>query len=311
MKKLIALAMTIVMLLSVCTFVSAEQPKHKIGVLCSADTHGWVGAVAYYAEQRCKELGVEYNITTASNIEEMTTNIDDQIMWGAEALVVCAQWPGLEDPIGEVVKKGIPVVNFDIDIAVDGLYKVTGNNYDMGALCAQAIVDQIGQTGTVVALMNPEAGSVNELRMQGFYDVMKKIAPDMVIKEYSALYNVEKSLAAMADILIAEDHIDAVFSQDDSTSLGAIQAIVDANRTDIKAMTGGGGAQAYFHNIADNQDIWLCTALYSPMMVMDAVNAAVDLLDGKAVEPVLTIPTAIVDRNNVNEYLDENTPYYD
>ena len=91
MKKLIALALTVVMLLSVAGIVSAEQPVHKIGVLCSAHTHGWVGAVAYYAEQRCKELGVEFNITTASNIEEMTTNIDDQMTWGAEALVVCAQ----------------------------------------------------------------------------------------------------------------------------------------------------------------------------------------------------------------------------
>ena len=41
MKKLIALAMTIVMLLSVCTFVSAEQPKHKIGILCSANSPGF------------------------------------------------------------------------------------------------------------------------------------------------------------------------------------------------------------------------------------------------------------------------------
>ena len=311
MKKLIALALTVVMLLSVTGIVSAEQPVHKIGVLCSANTHGWVGAVAYYAEQRCKELGVEFNITTASNIEEMTTNIDDQMTWGAEALVVCAQWPGLEDPISEVVKQGIPVVNFDIDIAVEGLYKVTGNNYDMGVLCAMAIVEQIGTTGTVVALENPGAGSVNELRMQGFYDTVAKIAPELIVKKYSAEYNAEKSLAAMADILIAEDHIDAVFSQDDSTSLGAIQAIVDANRTDIKAMTGGGGAQAYFQNIAENQDIWLCTALYSPMMVMDAVDAAVALLNGETVEQVLTIPTAIVDRNNVNDYLDENTPYYD
>lgn len=311
MKKLIALALTVVMLLSVTGIVSAEQPVHKIGVLCSANTHGWVGAVAYYAEQRCKELGVEFNITTASNIEEMTTNIDDQMTWGAEALVVCAQWPGLEDPISEVVKQGIPVVNFDIDIAVEGLYKVTGNNYDMGVLCAMAIVEQIGTTGTVVALENPGAGSVNELRMQGFYDTVAKIAPELTVKKYSAEYNAEKSLAAMADILIAEDHIDAVFSQDDSTSLGAIQAIVDANRTDIKAMTGGGGAQAYFQNIAENQDIWLCTALYSPMMVMDAVDAAVALLNGETVEQVLTIPTAIVDRNNVNDYLDENTPYYD
>ena len=311
MKKIVALALTLMMLLSLTAFAAAEQHVHKIGILCSDNTHGWVGAVAYYAEQRCKELGVEYNITTAGNIEEMTTNIDDQLTWGAEALVVCAQWPGLEDPIGEVVKQGIPVVNFDIDIAVDGLYKVTGNNYDMGVLCAMAIVEQIGTTGIVVALPVPGSGSVSELRMGGFYDTIKKIAPDLTVREYATEFNAEKTLSVMADILIAEDHIDAVFSLDDSSSLGAIEAINDAKRTDIKVMTGGGGAQAYFQAIGENENIWLCTALYSPMMVMDAVNAAVALLNGETVEQVLTIPTAIVDRNNVNDYLDENTPYYD
>lgn len=310
MKKIIAMILTAVMLLLLCCFASAEQPR-KIGILCSDNTHGWVGAVAYYAEQRCKELGVEYNITTASNIEEMTANIDDQLTWGAEALVVCAQWPGLEEPIGEVVAKGIPVVNFDIDIAVDGLYKVTGNNYDMGVLCAKAIVEQIGTTGIVVALPVPSSGSVSELRMAGFYDTIKEIAPELTVKEYATEFKAEKTLADLADVLIVEDHIDAVFSLDDSSSLGAIQAIVDADRKDIKIMTGGGGAQAYFHAIQENEDIFLCTALYSPMMVTDAVNAAVDLLNGKEVEKVLTIPTAIVDRNNVTEYLDENTPYYD
>lgn len=310
MKKIVALLLTLVLLLSVCSFAVAEQP-YKIGILCSANTHGWVGAVAYYAEQRCKELGVDYNITTASNIEEMTANIDDQLTWGAEALVVCAQWPGLEDPISEVVAKGIPVVNFDIDIAADGLYKVTGNNYEMGVLCAKAIVEQAGANAYVVALPVPSSGSVSELRMAGFYDTIKEIAPEMTVKEYSTEFKAEKTLADMADILIAEDHIDAVFSLDDSSSLGAIQAIIDADRKDIKVMTGGGGAQAYFHNIAENEDIFLCTALYSPIMVQDAVNAAVDLLNGKEVEKVLTIPTALVDRNNVTEYLDENTPYYD
>jgi len=311
MKKIIALALAAMMLLGMTGIAFAENETHKIGILCSDNTHGWVGAVAYYAEQRCKELNVEYNITTAGSIEEMTTNIDDQMTWGADALVVCAQWPGLEDPIAEVVKQGIPVVNFDIDIAVDGLYKVTGHNYEMGALCAQAIVAQIGTTGTVVALPVPTSGSVSELRMQGFYDTIKKIAPELVVKEYSTKFNAEAALADMADVLIAEDHIDAVFSLDDSTSLGAIQAIQADNRKDIKVMTGGGGAQAYFHSIQENEDIWLCTALYSPIMVQDAVNAAVALLNGEEVEKVLVIPTAIVDRNNVTEYLDENTPYYD
>ena len=57
------------------------------------------------------------------------------------------------------------------------------------------------------------------------------------------------------------------------------------------------------------EDIWVQSALYSPAMVEDAVDMAVALLNGEEVESPLTVPTAVVDRDNYTEYLDENTPY--
>jgi ribose transport system substrate-binding protein len=59
----------------------------------------------------------------------------------------------------------------------------------------------------------------------------------------------------------------------------------------------------------ENKDIWIQSALYSPLMVVDAVNMAVDVLDGKKVDPVKIIPTTIVDRTNYVQYLDPTSPY--
>ena len=74
----------------------------------------------------------------------------------------------------------------------------------------------------------------------------------------------------MADILTANPQIDAVYSLDDETSIGALQAIEDAGRTDIKAITGGGGCQEYFNIIKEKADeIHACSALYSPLMIKD------------------------------------------
>ena len=93
-------------------------------------------------------------------------------------------------------------------------------------------------------------------------------------------------------------------------NIGALQAIEDAGRTDIKVITGGGGCQEYFNIIAANESINVCSALYSPLMVKDAVDEAVALLKGETVDPVKVIPTTIVDRSNVADYLDpENTVY--
>ena len=312
MKKIIALALAVMMALSLVCVASAEKTTYKIGILAPAVTHGWVGGVAYHAEQRCKELAgeVEYKLYTSTNAEEMTAQLDDHKTWGAQAIVAFPQWEGMEVPIQAAINEGIYVVNFDIDIAAEGVYKVTGDNEGLGVEGAKYIVDKIGTEGIVVALTVPTAGSVNELRMKGFTETMKEIAPNVQIIEYASAFTREDGLKDMADILIANPKIDAVFSLDDETSIGALQAIADAGRTDIKALTGGGGCQEYFQIIADSKDINACSALYSPLMVKDAVDAALALLKGETVDAVKVIPTTIVDRTNVDQYLDPNNTVY-
>lgn len=306
MKK--ALCILMVLLLAGASVFAAG---YKIGILAPAVTHGWVAGVAYCAEQRCIALGdeIEYRLLTSNNAEEMTTQIDDLMLWGADAIVAYPQWTGMEVPIQNAIDSGIPVVNFDIEIACDGIYRVAGDNYDMGVQGANYIVSKIGTEGTVVILDVPSSGSVAALRKAGFLDTIAEIAPDMELLTYATQFTREAGLTDMADILTANPHIDAVFSMDDETSIGAIQAIEEAGRTDIKVITGGGGAQEYFNMMPEYIDIWVASALYSPTMVEDAVDMAVALAKGESVEHEVIIPTTIVDRDNYQDFLDPTSPY--
>ena len=295
---------------------STSGEVYKIGVLAPEVIHGWSAGVAYYAEKRCQELAdegkIEYRVSVSGDGAEMTNQLDELKTWGADAIVAFPQWEGMEVPIQQAIDEGITVVNFDIEIAADGIYRVAGDNYDMGFQSAQYIVDKIGTEGTVVILDVPTSGSVAELRKQGFLENLAEIAPDMKTIEYATQFTREDGLADMADILTANPQIDAVYSMDDETSIGALQAIRDAGRTDIKVITGGGGAQEYFNMMLadENQDIWLQSATYSPDMVEDAVDMAVEILNGNVPsDPVKIIPTTIVDRENASEFLDESSPY--
>lgn len=311
MKKILAVVLALVLCMALCAVGSAAD-KYKVGILAPAVTHGWVAGVAYNAEQECLALAdeVDYKLYTSNNAEEMTTQLDDLMTWGAQAIVAFPQWEGMEVPIQNAIDSGITVVNFDIVIDADGVYRVTGDNEGMGVESAKYIVEKIGTTGTVVALPVPTSGSVSELRMKGFTDTIKEIAPEMNVIEYATAFTREDGLKDFTDILAANKQIDAVYSLDDETSIGVLQAIEDAGRTDIKVITGGGGCQEYFNIIAANESINVCSALYSPLMVKDAVDEAVALLKGETVDPVKVIPTTIVDRSNVADYLDpENTVY--
>ena len=318
MKKVSVLMAVLIMasmILAACAPAAAPTAapaaKFKVGILAPAVTHGWVAAVAYNAEVRCKELAdtVEYKLYTSSNAEEMTTQLDDLLTWGAQAIVAFPQWQGMEVPIQAAIDKGVTVVNFDIEIAANGVYRVSGDNKDMGIQGAKYIVDKIGTTGTVVMLEVPTSGSVSELRKAGFVETLAEIAPDMNVISYATKFTREDGLKDMADILPSNPQIDAVYSMDDETSIGALQAIKEANRTDIKVITGGGGMQEYFKMMPENTNIWIESALYSPAMVKDAVDMAVAILKGEKVDPVKIIPTTLVDRDNYTTFLDANSPY--
>ncbi|PUU93482.1 ABC transporter substrate-binding protein [Halanaerobium sp.] len=289
----------------------SAQDKHKIGILAPAVTHGWVAAVAYHAEARCEELSdeIEYRIQTSSNASEMTSQLDDLKTWGAEAIVAFPQWTGMEVPIQMAIQDGVEVVNFDIKIDVDGVYRVAGDNYDMGVQGAHYISDKIGNEGTVVILEVPTAGSVSELRKEGFLDTLDEIGADYELHTYATQFTREAGLSDMSDILVRHDEIDAVYSMDDETSIGVLKAIEEAGREDIKVVTGGGGMQEYFEMMPENEDIWIQSALYSPAMVKDAVDMAVDVLEGENVPEEKIIPTTIVDRTNYKEFLDPDSPY--
>jgi ribose transport system substrate-binding protein len=290
---------------------SAAADKYKVGILAPAVTHGWVAAVAYHAEARCKELAdkVDYKLYTSNNADEMTSQLDDLMTWGAKAIVAFPQWEGMEVPIKKAVDAGITIVNFDIAINVDGVYRVSGDNEGMGVEGAKYIVDKIGKTGNVVILDVPTSGSVAELRKKGFTETVAKLAPDLKLSTYATKFTREDGLKDFADILTKNPKIDAVYSMDDETSIGALQAIKEAGRTDIKVITGGGGAQEYFNMMPQNENIWIESARYSPAMVRDAVDVAVNVLDGKTEEKVKIIPTTIVDRDNCAQFKDDKSPY--
>ena len=325
MKKVLALILALVMALSLVacgggnttndqTDGQDAEKTVKVGIAAPDVTHGWVAGVAYYAEKYCKDNNLEYKITTSSDAAEMASALNDLVAWGATVIVSWPQWSGMETAMQEIIDSGIPVVNFDVDVDCTGIYKVTGDNYDMGYQSAKYIVEKAGEAAHIVVLDVPSSGSVCELRKQGFYAYLDEISYDKSnIKEYQLnSFAAADAQSAMADILEANPQIDAIFSMDDETSIGTLNTLVEAGRTDVKAITGGGGCQAYFKMIADEAYATYgpASALYSPNMVEDAIETAIKVMNGETVESVVVIPTTIVSADNVADYLDENNTVY-
>ena len=314
MKKFLAMMLALCMIFAMCATASAEEPAIKVGIAAPDVTHGWVAGVAYYAEKYCVDNGLEYKVHTSADAAEMQAGLEDLVAWGATVIVSFPQWAGMETAMQEIIDAGIPVVNFDVDVDCEGIYKVTGDNYDMGYQSAKYIVEKVGEAANIAVLDVPSSGSVCELRKQGFYDYLAEIEYDISNIQEFQLESFARSdgLTAAADILEKMPVIDAFYSMDDETSIGTIQAINEAGRTDIKAITGGGGCQEYFNIIASEEGaaVGAASALYSPAMIQDAIQVAIKLMNGEEAEPVIVIPTTIVSAENVEEFLDPSNNVY-
>ena len=316
MKKILAFILCLILALGCLGMTAVAGEKPLIGILAPATTHGWVGGVAYFAQQAADELDLNYKLLTSSDADEMSSQIEQLIQLGAKAIVVWPQFTGVETAAEMALEQGIIIYNFDMKINVDekyadNMYFLSGDNYGMGVAGAKYIVDKIGTEGTVLVMDVPTSGSVAELRKAGFTDTIAEIAPDIELITIATEFNREAGLNDMTAALTANEKIDAVFSMDDETSMGALQAIVEANRTDVKAITGGGGCQAYFNlmNEEQYQNIWVCSATYLPNMITNCVENAAAILNGETVEHEIVLESSIVDRENVQDFLNADSPY--
>ena len=317
MKKILAIALALMLAISMMSFAVAEEAdKPYIGILAPATTHGWVGGVAYFAQQAADSLDIEYTLLTSEDAEQMSSQIEQLIKLGVDAIVVWPQFTGVETAAEMALEAGIVIYNFDMIINVDekyadNMYVLTGDNHGMGVAGAEYIVDKIGTEGTVLIMDVPGSGNVAADRQAGFEETVAEIAPELELITISTAFARDDGLKDMADALTANPQIDAVFSMDDETSIGALQAIVEAGRTDIKAITGGGGCQEYFGmmNEEDYAGIWVSSATYSPDMIVTCIENAVAIVNGETVEHTIVLPTNIVDRDNVADFLNADSPY--
>lgn len=289
--------------------------KGPIGIVVPSADHGWTAALAYYAPLKCKELGLSegtgYKLLTAASANDMANQIDQLISLKCSVIVL----DPLNDQVSVAAQKitaaKIPLVVFDRKVNADYTAYVAGDNPGMGKAAAQYLGDKLGGKGTIAVMNTPSVGSVNSDRVDAFKEVMKsKYSGIKLVDVTESGYTQQAGLKAATDMLVANKQIDAVFSTDDEPSLGILQAVKDAKRTDVKYISGGGGSQSYFGKFQGEPSIGLFTETYSPSMISIAVQEAYDITQGKTIaQKDKIVAPDFVNKDNVSKFLDTKSPY--
>lgn len=295
------------------------EDEKVLGISVPKASTGWTAAAQYYAERYCKDNNIDAKIVAAESTNEQANQIEELINMKCDTILLLPINDELATAAQKIMDAGITLVNFDRTLGTTTPdYYVGGDNKGVGVDGAQYLKDKLGDSYTVVITGISGWGAISEERIQGYKDTIKEISPNVeILGEYSAdNASQEAGLALMTDILSANPSVDAVFSADDELGIGLTQAIKEANRSDIKAVIGGGGAKGYMAKMTspDFENIWLATATYSPSMITDAIGVAVKVMNGETCDKETIIPCDLVDRENMEQWrkdnsIDEKAPY--
>lgn len=312
MKRSIAILSLVLVLIPVALFAGGNQEdssKPFIGVTVPSADHGWTGAVIDYAEEGLSMNPVDGRVLTAADVNKQSNDVEDLVAQGVDAIVILPLEGSPLTPACEAaLEAGVPVINFDREVdneAYSALVK--GDNSGIGINAAEWLIDKLGGKGKVFMLSGPPV-SVTTQRDNGFLETIKGTGIEVVGLQDGG-YQREKGYTVMQNALVANPEIDAIFAIDDEMALGALQAIKEAGRTDIKYITGAGGEKHFFRAIMEEKDIEMATFLYMPSMIQDAIDVAIKIVNGEKVDKITVIPAARVDRQNVDDYYVENSPY--
>ena len=281
----------------------------KVGISLPPADNVWQAKMLTSVEAAVKNYpDIEWTINVAVDDPDQLNQLTSMKDAGYDLIIALPNDGGLMTNICEqIYDAGVYTIILDRDIA-SGKYTsyVGGDNPGAGRGGAEFIGEFLGGEGKI-ATLRCYAGSPSDLDINNnFMEVLGSKYPGIeVVVEGDGEYDSQHGLDAMSNILPAYDHLDAVFAQDDEAALGAMTAIDNANRTDIKLIVGIGGKTEAYEQIKADNTIFKCSMTYLPEMGVDAVIMAVRILSGEEFSVDEIIESVSVTKENVDQFMDK------
>jgi ribose transport system substrate-binding protein len=282
-----------------------------------AATHGWTGGLNYHARLEIERLTKQYPnlqivLQTAGNASKQVNDIEDlNSGQKLDALVILPfESAPLTAPVKEIAKKGVYVTVVDRGLSEEGIedFYIAGDNPALGREAALYINSRLPDGGKVVAMRGLPT-EIDNQRVNGFETALKKNI-EILDKKHSN-WNRDQGFAVMQDYLQRFPKIDAVWTQDDDTTLGVIDAARKAGREGEFFIVGGGGMKQVVKMVLDgNRKDVPVTVSYPPAMIATAIELTAEHfvnkipLDGRYI-----LNTSLITKENAGVFYFPESPY--
>ncbi|GGF90876.1 ribose import binding protein RbsB [Paenibacillus albidus] len=309
MKKwtLTLVSMLIIIVLAGCSLeppgwakpdpVGSKEQK-KIGLSISTLNNPFFVSLKDGVVAEAEKQGIQVIVVDAQNDSAKQTNdVDDLIQQGVDALLINpADSAAISTAVQSANSVGIPVITLDRSADKGEVAAlVASDNVKGGRMAAEHFVEQLGEGAKVIELEGVPGASATRERGKGFHEVADQKL-DVVAKQ-SADFDRSKGLNVMENLLQGNPDVQAVFAHNDEMALGAIEAIQSSGK-DIPVIGFDGNDDA-IQSIQDGK--LTATVAQQPVLIGQlAVQASLDVLEGKQVEKSIPAELKLVTKENAN-----------
>ena len=314
MKKLLLCALVVLMLVPLSVFAGggrdqARPGQYRVAVALSPANNAWhIRMREVIDEAIARHPDIHWNVQNATDLHNQQHMLEVFRAGRYDVLIVIPMDGVLLSPIIEAIyNDGTRTIVLNRAIVGQNFNAfITGDNFGGGVNAARLLGERLGGQGNIAVLRSMTGTPIDMDRYLGFSTTLAREFPNIrVIAQADGEFNREAGLRAMTSILPAHPHIDAVFAQDDETALGALVAIENAGRTDIRYITGFGGVRAAYDLLLANNPRYLASMSYFPTMGFDAVEMAVRMLRGVPYPRNTVIVSEVVTAQNVRQFLND------
>jgi ribose transport system substrate-binding protein len=174
-------------------------------------------------------LTIEWNGPAAENdFSKQVEIVENFINRRVDGIVLApTTQKGLVNVIEKAKKEGIPVTIFDSGAETEDYVSfVATDNYAGGVMAAKRLGQILHGKGNVAIVATMPGGASTMERERGFEETLAKEFPEMkVVAKQFGMSDYAKSLAVSEDILTANQNLNGMFASNESSAVGAMQAI--------------------------------------------------------------------------------------
>ncbi len=309
MSKLRPFALAAALLLPASVLLSSSpaltQEKITIGVSLPQDDNPFYIAMLRGIRARAQELG--WDVATVSSNEDKLKQINgvqDLVAKGVKGILISPiDAVGVNAAYDAAAQAKIPIVsvargssspNQTVHVAMDEV--------QVGRDIAEWTVKRLNGEGKVAMLLGPSGAPTFRNLGQGYTEVMSKYPNVKVVFKSDGPLTRERGIKNAEDALVANPDLKAIYAANDDVALGAMQAVLAANRAGQTIVTGMNGVPPALRAVKDG-NIAMTVELNPVVWGRLGVDVLATYLRGEKVDQHVFIKHVIIDNSNVDGVL--------